>query len=382
VNALLQDQVQKQPSRYTDVEFDWGTNHTGKLNPRAPGWSVGTYRIGGSLAWLESSAQLAISSRTVEHVDLVFSMTKINPTENTLMNLHYFRGAWRLIELDSWGTKDKTLGAGVVSLVRSQAQLEVFYTVASNEIHRQEWQNDEGTWLEEPNLGITGFQMGSHLAAAIVHSYRSGGLYSNDRVLVNPGGSFYAYQPPVKHGITVIKIGEDVHLFWLTGSGSVQSGRYYASGDIGWVFLSLFGGEAIGNKGTALAAISRSSTTINIFFIGTDLKVRNIYYNKSGNTYGNGVISTSNAQPGSIAAVAQGENAMEVFWTTSDGTPMHAYWNLQTGSKWVEEKNPNPSAHKCVPGNSIAVVNVGNAYMHGFCKAKDFSGLVQFLFQP
>lgn len=35
-------------------------------------------------------------------------------------------------------------------------------------------------------------------------------------------GSFYNYQPPVKHGLTAIKMGQDVHLYWLTAEGSVQ----------------------------------------------------------------------------------------------------------------------------------------------------------------
>lgn len=169
---------------------------------------MGTYRIGDTVDWPETSAQLAISSRTLAHVDLLFSMTKVSPVANTLMNLHYYQGAWRLIELDSSGPVDKTYGAGVVLLLRPQSsRLDVFYTVVSNEIRMQQWQNDQGTWWENPNLGINQFQMGSHLAAvsrhaehweifylgrgnnqqAIMHTYKDGVPWERDVVLVKPG---------------------------------------------------------------------------------------------------------------------------------------------------------------------------------------------------
>jgi len=166
-------------------------------------------------------------------------------------------------------------------------------------------------------------------------------------------------------------------VFWTRPDGAIWGAWL---GTSGWQGKQLLGpGSA--HSSSRLTAIARSELRINIFYIGNDKKVHQIYWkSETPGTWNTPSEPISNlaTSPGSLSAVSMNFNHQEVFFLGSDSKLKHAYWT-EDAKVWKSEALPGASS-ACQASGSLEVVSRKDGTMEGWCKATSDTDLVHFYY--
>ena len=121
-----------------------------------------------------------------------------------------------------------------------------------------------------------------------------------------------------------------MEVFWTGADGSVQD-RYFYDG-AGWKGFTLAGAGSASTAG-GIAVVSRSSNTMEVFWIGPDGSVQDRYFYDGVGWKGFTLASAGSASAsGGITAIARSFNTMEVFWKGPDGSVQDRYF--YDGAGW------------------------------------------------
>jgi hypothetical protein len=132
-------------------------------------------------------------------------------------------------------------------------------------------------------------------------------------------------------------VGADVDVFWVGPQGSIEhefelpGGPYYRE-----TAVVPAGLQASATESASLAAVSRASDTWEIFYTNTQGGIEDAYhYDEGSSGYFQLVApgsSSPTSQPRQIAAVSRASNTMEVFFIGRDGSIQDKYY--YDGSGW------------------------------------------------
>ncbi|KAG4440172.1 hypothetical protein IFR05_004317 [Cadophora sp. M221] len=166
-------------------------------------------------------------------------------------------------------------------------------------------------------------------------------------------------------------------VFWTRPDGAIWTAWLSSAG---WQGKQLLGpGSA--SPSSRLTAVTRSELRINVFYVGSDNRVRQIYW-KSENpgTWNTPSEPISNlpAAPGGLGSVSMNPNHQEVFFLGTDSKLKHAYWT-ESANSWKSEALPGAST-ACMPSGSLEVVSRRDGTMEGWCKATSNTALVHFYY--
>jgi len=121
-----------------------------------------------------------------------------------------------------------------------------------------------------------------------------------------------------------------MEVFWTGADGSVQD-RYFYDG-AGWKGFTLAGAGSASTAG-GIAVVSRSSNTMEVFWTGPDGSVQDRYFYDGVGWKGFTLASAGSASAsGGITAIARSFNTMEVFWKGPDGSVQDRYF--YDGAGW------------------------------------------------
>jgi hypothetical protein len=148
------------------------------------------------------------------------------------------------------------------------------------------------------------------------------------------GGSWGLYQlapagsaAPYTEITAVSRISTSMELWWTGNDGSVQDANWYEGGH--WQRFRLAGGS-LGDG--FVTAVSRINNSMEVFWMGScsnnGCLVQDSNYYEIGGWHqfqlSTGASSYSGASR--IAAVSRASNTMEVWWIGQDGSVQDAYW--------------------------------------------------------
>jgi hypothetical protein len=169
---------------------------------------------------------------------------------------------------------------------------------------------------------------------------------------------------------SISAISRDTNLqdvFWFTTSGAFNIANYNNNG---WSTYTLSGPKSHINSGSTSNSPSRDEW--NVFYVGTDSKVYCLRWNaQRPNQYVNEKVSDILADSHTVlAATSRDPKLLEVFWTATDGTIKHAYWDSK--NKWKSEALPGSNTGTaCLPGGPLTVLSrKGKNTIEGFCVSK------------
>ncbi|KAK4983621.1 hypothetical protein LTR50_007104 [Elasticomyces elasticus] len=140
------------------------------------------------------------------------------------------------------------------------------------------------------------------------------------------------------------RISDSMEVWWIAPNGSVQGAYWYGNGNSGWQKYELApAGSAVAGGITAVSRIPRS---MEVWWIGREGSVEGAFWYE-GQHWGRYTL----APPGSaavgtrITAVSRVSNSMEVWWIAPNGSVQDAYW--YEGAAWQR--------FQLAPPNSAAV---------------------------
>jgi hypothetical protein len=140
--------------------------------------------------------------------------------------------------------------------------------------------------------------------------YNYDGGPSGNFQLVAPGSSNPTFQP--RQIAAVSRASNTMEVFFIGRDGSIQD-RYYYDGS-GWNGFTLApAGSATTYEG-AISAVSRASNTMEVWYIGADNSVQDRYY-FDGAGWNAFTLAGANSAQSAIAAVAPSSGAMNVTWS-------------------------------------------------------------------
>lgn len=348
------------------------------LRPRAAGWTV---TLQGDLGAIRPGAELSVTSRNPDAMDLFYF--RGNNAGAPLTQECWNQGeGWKTCRTFQYTFNYVTSRGPVTAYSRRSDRHEVFFVDAeSTGISLFRWRHDGGWWSGTPSVGHnvatnTNFGVVSRGSdslevfwarndKALMHAYTfdDGNSWERDLVLdfdadVSPGSIAVMSKDANSQVVT-----------WVTNQGALMLANY-AGGSWRTARILNAGSAPVSTK---LAALARSDTRMNIFFVGTNSRVWQAYWRVDfgDNVWAISQVSDLPAAVGGISAVSMNRDHMEVFWTSTDGTIMHAYWTLAANA-WRSEALPGSSgATQCTPGSSITVVaRKGKSTIEGWCRSK------------
>ena len=248
-------------------------------------------------------------------------------------------------ELDGWNSVQVAPPgsaapfADVAAVVRDRNtivdKIDVFWIGPNGSVEHAFFQ-DGLPWLREPSAAPAGSASTSGSLAAVSRAADtweifwvspSGDVDDAFHYDTGPAGRFVlaphsASTPNVslpRHLSVVSRASTTMEVFWIGEDGSIQD-RYYDDGS-GWNGFTLAPpGSALGlgSPAGAIAAVSRASNTMEVWWMGRDASVQDAYW-FAGSVWNRFTLSGPNSAEAAIAAVAPSAGAMDVVWQ-GDGT--------------------------------------------------------------
>jgi hypothetical protein len=151
----------------------------------------------------------------------------------------------------------------------------------------------------------------------------------------------------------VARTSDTLEVFWIGPDGSVQD-RYFYNG-VGWKGFTLAPPGSASTTG-GIAAVSRSSNTMEVFWIGPDGSVqdRNFYDGNGWNGFRLAPPGSASAN-GGIAAVSRFSNTIEAFWIGPDGSVQDR--NFYNGVGWNGFQLAPPGSASTFTASGVAAVS-------------------------
>jgi hypothetical protein len=142
-------------------------------------------------------------------------------------------------------------------------------------------------------------------------AYHYDGGPSGSFQLVAPGSSSPTFQP--RQIAAVSRASNTMEVWYVGHDGSIQD-RYYYDG-AGWNGFTLAPAGSAATYEGAITAMSRASNTMEVWYIGANNSAQDRYY-FDGAGWNGFTLAGANSAQGAIAAVAPSANVMSVTWNT------------------------------------------------------------------
>ncbi|GAA0302289.1 hypothetical protein GCM10010302_45960 [Streptomyces polychromogenes] len=266
---------------------------------------------------------------------------------------------------------------GTSAVAQRNNHLDVFWVGPDGSVRSQWWDAGAGgAWASHPsfNIAAPGSAVPSSAVSAV--SQRDGHL---DVFWIGPDGSVrsqwwdagaggawashpsFNIAPPgaaaTASGVAaVVQRNNHLDVFWVGPDGSVRSQWWDAGAGGAWASHPSFNIAAPGvaASGSAVAAVSQRNNHLDVFWIGPDGSVRSQWWDAGGGgawaahpSFGI-VGSGAAALRSGVAAVAQRNNHLDVFWIGPDGSVRSQWWDAAGGGAWAA----HPSFNIAPPGSS------------------------------
>ncbi|KAK0109175.1 hypothetical protein ONS96_002998 [Cadophora gregata f. sp. sojae] len=361
---------------------------SGNLHKRAS-WTVGIQSIKNSASL---GRDFAASARSGGSLYVTFANQLNGKLQAQPWNMLWQEGVsdWSQYPLSIDGSNNQVDG-GVASVVRSTDRMESFFG-RGNEIYSYYFvaQNGIGNWFSSSEKKARAAAAGTSISAVsreprsmeIFYVGNNGDLrhsYSNDdgqKWVIDQTLWSGPVNPISLTSITSTRLAQ-LAVFWTRPDGAIWGAWLNGSG---WQGKQLLGpGSA--HPSSRLTTTTRSELRINIFYIGNDKKVHQIYWkSETPGTWNTPSEPISNlaATPGSLSAVSMNFNHQEVFFLGSDSKLKHAYWT-EAAKTWKSEALPGANS-ACQASGSLGVVSRRDGTMEGWCKATSNKDLVHFYY--
>ncbi|MFD8148329.1 CAP domain-containing protein, partial [Streptomyces sp. NPDC059708] len=218
----------------------------------------------------------------------------------------------------------------------------------------------------------------------LVCRYAAGGNVTGQRAI--PPGSVNPVPPPVPpkppapttafRGTSAVSQ-RDGHLdvFWVGPNGAVRSQWWDAGSGGAWAAHPSFDIAAPGSAvpSSAVAAVSQRNNHLDVFWIGPDGSVRSQWWDAGSGGAWAAHPSFSITPPGAaalgsgVAAVAQRNNHLDVFWVGPDGSVRSQWWDAGSGGAWAAHPSFSITAPgSAVPSSAVAAVSQRNNHLDVF----------------
>lgn len=216
--------------------------------------------------------------------------------------------AWNVLGYGWTGQTFSTTGPGMAHttsrlavIARGEWHLDVFFVGPDGELRTTWWDNADGNWQ--------------------AHTYTILGAGS-----ARPGG-----------GITAIaRTPDTIDLIWTAPDRSIKHVGWSGGAWTTPALVTLPGGAA---ATTRIAAVSRSSDVLNVFWITASGEVRTNWWQQGNDRSWRNVYTIPSLGPasirGGISAAARDQNKLDLIWVTADGRLMTTYWNQSGPEQWV-----------------------------------------------
>jgi hypothetical protein len=239
---------------------------------------------------------------------------------------HYQGIGWISNQLAPAGSADPYADIAAVERAGGNDDVDVFWVGAQGSIEH-EFELPGGPYYRYPQVMPPNSATESASLAAvsrasdtweIFYTNTNGGIQdayhydngpSGNFQLVAPGSSNPTFQP--RQIAAVSRASNTMEVFYIGRDGSIQD-KYYYDGS-GWGGFTLApAGSATTYEG-AISAVSRASNTMEVWYIGASNSVQDSYY-FDGSGWSGFTLSGPNTAQGAIAAVAPSSGAMNVTW--------------------------------------------------------------------
>jgi Fungal fucose-specific lectin len=157
-----------------------------------------------------------------------------------------------------------------------------------------------------------------------------------------PGGPYYRYTPVAPAGsaaqsaslAAVSRASTTWEIFWTGANGGIEDAYHYDEGPSGSFELVPPGSSTPTFQPRQIAAVSRASNTMEVFYVGRDGSIQDhYYYDGSGwNGFTLAPAGSATTYQGAISAVSRASNTMEVWYIGADNSVQDRYYS--DGAGW------------------------------------------------
>lgn len=147
----------------------------------------------------------------------------------------------------------------------------------------------------------------------------------------------------------VSRIDTAMEIWWVGPKGSVEGGYYYATDTKPWQTYTV-APEGSASQTHSIAAVSRRQKSMDVVWITPDGGVEGAFWNEGDDwaPYPDAIAEKNSASTtGGLAAVSRSESSIEVWWIGPDGSVQGAAWNEGVGwRRYDDPVSPKNSAAK------------------------------------
>lgn len=147
----------------------------------------------------------------------------------------------------------------------------------------------------------------------------------------------------------VSRIDTAMEIWWVGPKGSVEGGYYYATDTKPWQTYTV-APEGSASQTHSIAAVSRRPKSMDVVWITPDGGVEGAFWNEGDDwaPYPDAIAEKNSASTtGGLAAVSRTESSIEVWWIGPDGSVQGAAWNEGVGwRRYDDAVSPKNSASK------------------------------------
>jgi hypothetical protein len=200
-----------------------------------------------------------------------------------------------------------------------------------------------------------------------------------------PGGPYYRYPqvaPPDSAAqsaslAAVSRASDTWEIFWTENSGGIEDAYHYDEGPSGTFQLVAPGSSTPTFQPRQIAAVSRASNTMEVWYIGRDGSIQDsYYYDGSGwNSFTLAPAGSATTYEGAISAVSRGSNTMELWYIGANNSVQDKYYF--DGSGWngftLSGANSAQSAIAAVAPSAGAMSVTWNGYGQGWLDNASFA---------
>lgn len=154
----------------------------------------------------------------------------------------------------------------------------------------------------------------------------------------------------------VSRINTAMEIWWVGPKGSVEGGYYYATDTKPWQTYTV-APEGSASQTHSIAAVSRRPKSMDVVWITPDGGVEGAFWNEGDDwaPYPDAIAEAHSASTqGGLAAVSRSESGIEVWWIGPDGSVQGAEWNEGVG--WRRYDDPVSPAHSASKSSGVAAM--------------------------
>lgn len=164
---------------------------------------------------------------------------------------------------------------------------------------------------------------------------------------VSPGGSLAA----------VSRRSDTMEVFWINPNGSIEDAYWYEGFDTNWQRLQIAPPGSTSNQ-SSIASISRKQDTMEVFWLGPNGSIEGAYwYEGFGPNWQRLQITPADSTLVStpLSVVSRNPSTMELFWVNLGGALQNAYWYEGFGANW--RRGSIAQGIRVIPTKGLATVS-------------------------